>query len=453
VLTRIYQRGGRPWTYTARVPWLFLISSALGLALTANAFWPVRRYRPPLAASFFASWLVSEAPLHHLAAQALLACAFVAAGALHEPAGWLALALTLSSCAGLFEHYRIAQRAQHIVEDALAGALGADYRARLQSTLDLDGSIPRGRLTVPVWLTDGNVRVIKHIPYASGGRRRMLNLYLPKGDISRAPVLFQIHGGAWTIGHKAQQARPLLHYMAARGWVCVSINYRLSPRAKWPAHLIDAKLALAWVKQHIAEYGGDPDFIISTGGSAGGHLTAMIALTPNDARFQPDVPDVDTRVQAAIPIYAPYDFCDRERTQPHSGLRMMLEHVVVGKRLADAPELYESGSPMAHVHADAPPFFMLHGANDTVACVEDARAFARRLKAVSKAPVAFAELPYTQHAFEVFHSPRVLHVIRAIHRFAETIYAQHRARQQTSTSYVRELAGTTPQVSDEAQAS
>ncbi len=82
-------------------------------------------------------------------------------------------------------------------------------------------------------------------------------------------MLVYIHGGAWVIGDKRQQGIPMMHELVQRGWVCVSINYRLSPRATWPAHIVDCKRAVAWVRQHIAEYGGDPGFIAVSGGSAG----------------------------------------------------------------------------------------------------------------------------------------------------------------------------------------
>ena len=81
--------------------------------------------------------------------------------------------------------------------------------------------------------------------------------------------------------------------------MCVSINYRLSPRSTWPDHIVDVKHAIAWVQANIAEYARDPDFIAITGGSAGGHLSSLAALTANDPTFQPGFEDVDTRVQAA----------------------------------------------------------------------------------------------------------------------------------------------------------
>ena len=75
------------------------------------------------------------------------------------------------------------------------------------------------------------------------------------------------------------QSLPLLGHMAEHGWVCVSINYRLSPRATWPDHIVDVKRALAWTKANIAGHGGDPGFVAVTGGSAGGHLAAMCLQT------------------------------------------------------------------------------------------------------------------------------------------------------------------------------
>ena len=99
-----------------------------------------------------------------------------------------------------------------------------------------------------------------------------------------APVLLQIHGGGWTIGNKRQQALPLMMHLSRRGWVCVAANYRLSPRATFPDHLIDVKQALRWIRENIAEYGGDPGFVAITGGSAGGHLSALAALTGESPR-------------------------------------------------------------------------------------------------------------------------------------------------------------------------
>src|SRR5690606_14861447 len=126
------------------------------------------------------------------------------------------------------------------------------------------------------------------LSYGDAGRRNTLDIW-KRPDLpldAGAPVLVQVHGGAWVIGNKEQQAMPLLSHMADRGWVCVSINYRLSPRATWPDHIVDVKRALGWVKENIASYGGDPEFVAITGGSAGGHLSSLAALTANEPEFQ-----------------------------------------------------------------------------------------------------------------------------------------------------------------------
>ena len=67
-----------------------------------------------------------------------------------------------------------------------------------------------------------------------------------------------IHGGAWMIGEKREQGKPMMYELVARGWVCVAINYRLSPKATWPDHIVDAKRAVAWVKEHIERLRGRP---------------------------------------------------------------------------------------------------------------------------------------------------------------------------------------------------
>jgi len=103
------------------------------------------------------------------------------------------------------------------------------------------------------------------------------------------PVLIQIHGGPETIGNKDQQGLPLMQHMAAKGWVCVAINYRLSPRDAFPAHVIDVKKAIAWISEHIADYGGDPARIVVAGHSAGGHLAAMM-LACEWPQVAPDLP-------------------------------------------------------------------------------------------------------------------------------------------------------------------
>jgi acetyl esterase/lipase len=208
--------------------------------------------------------------------------------------------------------------------------------------------------------------------------------------------------------------------------VTVTINSRLSPRATWPDHLVDCKRALAWVRDHIAEYGGDPGFIAVSGGSAGGHLCSMVALTPGDPAFQPGFEDAPTSVDACVPFYGVYDMtAGRGTDHVDKGLMNILERRVFKRRYDDDPRPFEEASPLRRVNGDAPPFFVVHGTHDTLVPVAEARRFVAALRAVSTAPVLYAELPYTQHAFDVLPSVRSAHAVAAVVRFLERV--RHRA--------------------------
>jgi acetyl esterase/lipase len=234
------------------------------------------------------------------------------------------------------------------------------------------------------------------------------------------------HGGAWVMGDKREQGIPMLEHLAERGYVCVSANYALSPKARWPRHVLDCKLALAWVKQHIADYGGDPGLVFLSGGSAGGHLAALLALTANDPVWQPGFEHEDTTVAACIPMYGVYDFVDPDRIG-NANLTSILERRVFEQAAAEA---FVAASPISRVGESAPPFFVVHGRNDVLVPVESARAFVRALRARGTGPVAYAELPLTQHAFDNFWSPRTVHFVHALEHFTARIVATRAAERE-----------------------
>jgi acetyl esterase/lipase len=178
-----------------------------------------------------------------------------------------------------------------------------------------------------------------------------------------------------------------------------SIDYRLSPPAQFPDHLVDVKKAIAWLRANGPEYGADPTVLVVAGSSAGGNLAAAAALTPDEPRFQPRFEHVDTSVTAAISLYGYY-----------------------GR--------YGGGSsPVAsYVHAGAPPFFIAHGDRDTIVLAKDARAFVQTLRSTSSNPVVYAELPGGQHTFDLFESLRFASVVDGIEGFA----AQIRSRQRSA---------------------
>ena len=178
---------------------------------------------------------------------------------------------------------------------------------------------------------------------------------------------------------------------------------------------------MAWVREHIAEYGGDPSFIAVSGGSAGGHLASLLALTPNEPEWQPGFEDLDTSVDACVPFYGVYDMTgapDRFGAYGPGGLDL-LERLVMKTRYADNPLLFHRASPDRRVTATAPPMFVFYGTNDTLVPPEVARYFVAQLREASQAPVASVELPRTQHAFDVLASIRCRHTTMGAVQFLE----------------------------------
>lgn len=399
----------------------FLLTSTFRALHAANARRPFAETGPASVLSFAWGLPGSELPRPHIAAHAASATWALARGAHRSTAGKVGLALTAASMATLWKVHQQSQDSEQLVERALRDQLGDDYRDRMAAC-----PVEATRTKLPVLPTrsvrkryvDGG-----HISYSDeGGKRTTLDVW-KRPDLpadAKAPVMVQIHGGAWVLGDKEGQGYPLMSYLAERGWVCVSVTYRLSPRATWPDHIVDVKRALAWVKDNIADHGGDPDWVAITGGSAGGHLCSLAALTANDPQFQPGFEDADTSVEAAVPFYGVYDWTNRDGTG-RADIAQLLGERVVKRSLEEARDVYDQASPMTHVGPDAPPMMLLHGTNDTLVPVAQARSMVDMLRAASREPVVYVEYPGAQHAFDVFAGNRTNAAVAGIERFLNVI--------------------------------
>jgi acetyl esterase/lipase len=140
--------------------------------------------------------------------------------------------------------------------------------------------------------------------------------------------------------------------------------------------------------------------------------------------FQPGFEDRELSVRAAVPFYGVYDWVDDQRIG-NAGLPISLERWIVKQKRRDHREVFERASPYSRVTSSAPPFFVLHGTSDAVASVEQARAFVQRMRERSAEPVVYAELPFAQHAFDLFSSPRATHSARAVERFLGMVHARY----------------------------
>jgi acetyl esterase/lipase len=401
-------------------------------ALTANAIRPLPGFRAGVP-SFFAGWLTGELAPQWLAVTVADAAAHLS-GRRRDPVG---LALAGASAAGLAYLITQSRRDQHVAESALTEALGADYGEQLDALPTPAELATPWRSLVNPFRTfrkpPAAIRVERDIAFGDAGRRNLLDIYRPAEDVESAPVLLQVHGGAWVLGKKEEQGVPLMQHLAAKGWICVAINYRLSPRDPWPAQAVDIKKAIHWIRQHIESYGGDADYIAITGGSAGGHLTALTALTPNTAEWQPGFEDADTSVQVAVPHYGVYDLAGSTGTKAALQVRdLFLAPRVMQTTWAESPDVFEDASPILRITPEAPDFFVIHGARDTLVPVDQARQFVTRLRKTSTRSVVYAELPGAQHAFDVFPSIRSAHIVRAIDRYLHWHWNQYRRARATA---------------------
>lgn len=408
----------------------YLLSRAVAAAATACALRPPTRFaRAATPLEFVVGVPVSELPLQTAAVTGALAALGAARGRATGWRGAVGLGLAAATGAGLWRLHRDAQDAERVLEAALVDGLGPAYRDTITQPFAPAPATPLSRRSILAPALPRRRRYTAagaDLSYGDAGRRNRVDIWkradLP--DDARAPVLLQVHGGAWMVGEKQGQAYPLMTHLAERGWVCVAINYRLSPRATWPDHIADVKRAIDWTRRTIGEHGGDPDFLAITGGSAGGHLTALAALTPGVSAFQPGFEDADTSVAAAVPFYGVYDFTDRHGGA-NPGLEPLLARHVFKTALTEDRPTWDAASPMSHVGPDAPPFFVIHGTNDTIVPVEQARSFTGMLGEVSRQPVVYAELPRAQHAFDVLPSVRTHHTVHAVERFLAVVRSRH----------------------------
>ena len=392
---------------------------AVSAAGSANARWPRRSSLWPMMASWFSAFIVVELAVHLIAggaaAVALLVRRF---GALRSPAGWLGLGLWIVGVALAIPYGRSTLRTR----------IDVDGRPE---DLDLDGApqLPWWLIAAPLlmWWRPGVTTQRGRVFAEVEGKEIKLDIVRPKVDPGHPlPAVINVHGGVWMFGSRMEQGVPLLNHLAANGWIGFNIDYRLSPKATMPDHVEDVKRAIAWVREHAEELGVDPAFIALTGGSAGGHLTALAALTAGDTSLQPGFEQADTSIQAAVPFYGAYDLVDEHR-KADPVLRNIVEKVVVKATAQAEPEKFRRISPIHRLTKEAPPFFVIHGDGDTILPVQGSRHFVDRLREVSDEAVLYAEMPGGQHAFDSLPTWRSAPVIRAIERFLAAAYATRHA--------------------------
>lgn len=195
-----------------------------------------------------------------------------------------------------------------------------------------------------------------------GGKDLFLDWYRPD-DKELYPGLVTIHGGGWTSGTK-QGFTTIAKDLAAKGYVVANIEYRLATEARFPAAVIDCKAAVRWMRENAEMIGVDPEKIGAVGGSAGGHLAAMLATTGDHEDFIEGKAhaEISDALDAVVIMGAGVDQVARVKAAPNQRIKNCI--VFFGGEFSDIPEVYAQGSPITHVSAKTAPVLMLDGGKD-----------------------------------------------------------------------------------------
>jgi len=214
-----------------------------------------------------------------------------------------------------------------------------------------------------------------------GGINRLADIYLPQSQGRRFPVVLWLHGGGWRFGDR-KLAPDLSRFLAERGFAMVSIDYRLSDEAIFPAPVIDVKTAVRWVRSVAREYLFDPENIGLWGSSAGGHLAACAALSSEDQFMNEEHSGFGSAVSAVLDGYGPTDFSmiDADRRKPlatQSDAETILvkdvlpandpnsfESRLIGAAVGSSSSQVQAANPITYVHPGSPPFLIVHGQSD-----------------------------------------------------------------------------------------
>ena len=198
--------------------------------------------------------------------------------------------------------------------------------------------------------------VLKDVTYCTnGGSDQKMDIYLPEAG-NGAAIMF-IHGGGWSSGSKSGgSGLEMIPELVSRGYVVVSIDYRLAPQNKFPAQMEDVTCAVLYLKRNADDYEIDPERIGAYGGSAGGHLAALLGTTGGHG-YEQGISAEDAEVAAIVDLFGPADF-----TIDFAGSRSIAQSVF-GTTDRTSKALIQA-SPVTHVTPDDPPFLIIHGELD-----------------------------------------------------------------------------------------
>jgi acetyl esterase/lipase len=253
----------------------------------------------------------------------------------------------------------------------------------------------------------GGVTSYADVTYSTlpGFRPMVVDVYMPPKSGRPKPLVLYIHGGGWIGGHTRHSGAlsnfpAVLAKLASEGFVVASLEYRLSGEAPFPAQLQDARAAIRFLKANAARYGIDPARTGVWGGSAGGHLAALTALSCGDTSMDPaPAPSGSECVQAAVTWYGVFDFAPMLARGGGSSTVNAAENALLRCSSATCTaQAVKAVSPASYIDATDPPFLLIHGETDAVVPVAQSRDVEATMKAAGMAVDAIY-IPNVDHSF------------------------------------------------------
>jgi acetyl esterase/lipase len=250
----------------------------------------------------------------------------------------------------------------------VGAALPSDATRLATSPCMVQPAGPADRL--PLGYEIGVAATFPNIHYGDDAQQQ-LDLYVP--NTTAAPVIVFFHAGGWVAGDRTTVAQAILQEVT-RGYAVASVEYRLAPQVRFPVPLQDAKTAIRWVKAHAAQFGLRADKVFAAGSSAGGHLAAMVAVTPGlfePGDVPPDLAAQDSRVVAAVSFVGPLDLNSLGGEVGTWGPGLVSTLLGCAAPAPDEPatcsqDAMAAASPVSYVTRDDPPIYLSYGVEDTL---------------------------------------------------------------------------------------
>lgn len=304
-----------------------------------------------------------------------------------------------------------------------AGAVHTDSLALRRAPIPLDSSFTLARAAAKIRTVypsaipvlpqrPPGILHVSEVVYATrDGRALHLDVFRPEDTrAQRVPVVLVFHGGGWRSGERSMEV-PMAERLALAGYVAATIEYRLSPEARYPAALSDGLEAIRWMRANAERFGADPNAIALCGCSSGGHLVSLLGVTASGP------PGKDQRVQAIINIDGPVDLTDSsESGKDVDPAKPSSAALWLGATYAERPDLWREASPAFHVDPRTPPMIFINSGELRYRAGRDRMVAAMESVGIPCSVRVVADAPHTFWLFHPWHDQVAAYAVEFLER-------------------------------------